>query len=533
MLKEIRCDKFIESKIEFSKGLNSILGDNFSTNSIGKSTFLMILDFTFGGNTFLTKNSGSIKELGDLTFFFAFEFGNSKSYFSRNTEYPEVISNCDENYNILSDITLKDYCTLLKSKYSIENEFISFRDTISLFSRIWGKDNYSVDKPLLSFLKEPDYVSINRLVKLFGFYNEIKETESSLKDKQESKSALNKATKKSYLPKITKSVFEKNKVAIENKNRDIEDIQNNILKFTLNIEELTNKEVLELKTDKSKLLKEQSIVLNKINRLELSLGEKSIKSKHLQKLSSFFDNPNEDKIQNIEAFHNKISSILSRELTTTKKILEDENELFIARLSEIDSKISNLLENVSSPKYIVEKIYDLTIESNKLINENKFYQEKIDVTETVKKLEIDLDDIISNVLIKIEDLINEELVNINNLIHTKEKKVPRIKLNRKSYTFDHSTNTGTGKSYSDLIEFDLTILKLTDLPFVIHDSVLFKNIEDIAVDKIIEQYMKTDKQIFISLDGINKFSDSSQDNLINSKVLDLSKTRKLFNKDWS
>ena len=56
MLKEIKCDKFIEPIIEFNNGLNSILGDDISTNSIGKSTFLMIIDFVCGGNTFINKN---------------------------------------------------------------------------------------------------------------------------------------------------------------------------------------------------------------------------------------------------------------------------------------------------------------------------------------------------------------------------------------------------------------------------------------------------------------------------------------------
>lgn len=52
MLKEINCPQFIKPTIIFTKGLNSILGDDVSTNSIGKSTFLMIIDFVFGGNTF-------------------------------------------------------------------------------------------------------------------------------------------------------------------------------------------------------------------------------------------------------------------------------------------------------------------------------------------------------------------------------------------------------------------------------------------------------------------------------------------------
>lgn len=533
MLKEIKCDQFIEPKIEFTKGLNSVLGDDISTNSIGKSTVLMILDFVFGGNTFINKNSGSVRQLGVLTFNFKFLFDDEEFYFSRQTENPEIVTICDEEYNSLSEITLKEYTSLLLRKYEIFYPHTSFRDVVGLFSRIWGKENYSVDKPLLSFPKEADAVSIFRVIKLFGLYDEIVDSTKKLKDKKESKKFLNGAIRKNYIPIITKTIFEKNRRELESIEKEIKDIKENILKFTLNIEELTSKEVIDLKVEKSKLLKVQSLILNKIKRLDLNLNQKRIKSKHLDRLSTFFDNPNEEKIIEIESFHNKISLILTRELKATKELLEDENELFTAKLEEIDLKISSLLSNVTSPKYIVDKIYELTIESSKLKNENRFYQEKIDINEEVKEIEIDIDALTGSILTKIEISINKELVKINEKIHTKNKKIPKIKLERKTYYFDHSSNTGTGKSYADLIEFDLTILKLTVLPFLIHDSILFKNIEDVAVDKIIEQYSSFKNQIFISIDGINKYSEKSIKILKESEVLELSKNRKLFNKDWS
>ena len=147
MLKEINCDQFINPKIEFKNGLNTILGDNISTNSIGKSTLLMILDFIFGGNTFISKNSGSIKQVGNFTFKYQFLF-DKKMYFLRDTEKPEFVSICDENYNPINEITIKEYTSLLLEKYEIPYSNTSFRDIVGLFSRIWGKDNYSVDKPL-------------------------------------------------------------------------------------------------------------------------------------------------------------------------------------------------------------------------------------------------------------------------------------------------------------------------------------------------------------------------------------------------
>ncbi|MDM1508340.1 hypothetical protein HX082_02890 [Myroides odoratimimus] len=533
MLKEINCNKFIKSKIEFSCGLNSIIGDNISTNSIGKSTFLMILDFVFGGNTFKSKDSGSIKHVGDLTLNFCYIFNNEKYYYSRDTENPEIVNICDSNYTSLEEISVIDYTNKLLELYNFDDNQTSFRDIVSLFSRIWGKENYNVDKPLLSFPKESDEVSITRLIKLFGYYNEINDASKKLKDKKDSKKFLNGAIRKNYIPNITKTTFVNNQKHLETIESEIADIKENILKLSLNIEELVNKDTLELKLKKSNLLKEQEIILNKIQRIDLNINQKRIKSKHLDRLSTFFENPNEEKIEEIENFHNKISSILTRELKASKEILEKENEYFISAIEEIDIKISNLLESISSPKYIVDKIYDLTIEANRLKSENKYYQEKIDIAEDVKNIEIDFEKLVIKILTDIEIDINNELININETIHNKEKKIPKIKLNRKSYTYDHSSNTGTGKSFADLIEFDLAILYITILPFLIHDSVLFKNIEDVTMDRIIELYSKSKKQIFISIDGINKFSSKSKNILKETEILELTKDNKLFNTDWS
>jgi hypothetical protein len=533
MLKEIKCDQFIQPTIEFTNGLNSVLGDDISTNSIGKSTLLMVLDFVFGGNTFLSKNSGSIANVGDFTFKFMFLFGDETFHFSRNTTTPDLVSICDENYNYLDEVTLKKYTSQILPLYNITHSHISFRDAVSLFSRIWGKENYSVDKPLLSFPREAEGDSISRIIKLFGLYDKIVDATDSLKDKKDSQKFLNGAIRKNFIPKITKSVFTKNSSKLDEIEDEITNIKDNILKFTLNIEELTNKEVIEFKIEKSKLIKEQSVVLNRINRLDLNLNQKSIKSKHLNRLSTFFENPNEEKISEIESFHKKISSILTGELKATKTILEKENDFFLDKIEKIDLKVSSLLSNVSSPKYIVDKIYELTIESNKIKNENRFYQEKIDIAEDVKGIEKNIDELIGDILSEIKLNINKELILINQEIHEKGKKIPKIKLNRKTYDFDHSSNTGTGKSYADLIEFDLTILKLTVLPFLIHDSILFKNVGDVTVDKIISQYSNVEKQVFISIDGINKYSKESRDILNKSKVIQLSKDKRLFNKDWS
>ena len=88
MLIELECslfgscqdEKFTPyGKIKFHKGLNTILGTKNGDNSIGKSTFLMVIDFCFGGEDYANiKNKGCvIPYVGTHTINFAFILVNN------------------------------------------------------------------------------------------------------------------------------------------------------------------------------------------------------------------------------------------------------------------------------------------------------------------------------------------------------------------------------------------------------------------------------------------------------------------------
>ena len=209
MLKEINCNKFIKNPLVFQDGLNTILGDNFSTNSIGKSTMLMIIDFVFGGNSFIDNNSGAIKEFGHLIFKFKFEFNSKVYYYSRSTETSEIIGSCDQDYNVISELPTDSYTANLKSLYNVGFES-SFRAAVNPYSRIWKKDNYNVDKPILNFSKESEAISVENLIKLFGLHSVISQTAYQIKAQEESKKILAGMVKKNFAPKLTKTEFLKN-----------------------------------------------------------------------------------------------------------------------------------------------------------------------------------------------------------------------------------------------------------------------------------------------------------------------------------
>jgi len=138
MLIEIRCDKFREKTIDFHSGLNVVLGDSVATNSIGKSTLLMVIDFVYGGDSFLDHNKDVVDELGHHDYFFTFQFGKELAYFRRGTHTPDLVYKCDDKYSEAEPISIEEYTTFLKASYSLGGIELSFRSIVSLFSRVWG-----------------------------------------------------------------------------------------------------------------------------------------------------------------------------------------------------------------------------------------------------------------------------------------------------------------------------------------------------------------------------------------------------------
>lgn len=108
MLVEVQCDKLISygkvrEPIRFKAGLNTVIGDENGSNSVGKSTFLMILDFVFGGKDSVNKCLDVQENVGEHCINFTFEFDGEFYHFSRsNIDYKHVIR-CGKDYNPLPE----------------------------------------------------------------------------------------------------------------------------------------------------------------------------------------------------------------------------------------------------------------------------------------------------------------------------------------------------------------------------------------------------------------------------------------------
>jgi hypothetical protein len=117
-------------------------------------------------------------------------------------------------------------------------------------------------------------------------------------------------------------------------------------------------------------------------------------------------------------------------------------------------------------------------------------------------------------------------------VYGEERRSPSLHLGQNSYTFELVEDTGTGKAYSNLILLDLAFLETTVLPFLTHDSVMFKNVQNDAVAELISLCESTGKQVFIAIDEIEKYGNLAANKLTDKKVINLDNDNVLYVKDW-
>ena len=175
--------------------------------------------------------------------------------------------------------------------------------------------------------------------------------------------------------------------------------------------------------------------------------------------------------------------------------LKNEKEHIEARLSvvqseidEIDNKIEILLGDTGNPIKVVNRIYDLTYQAKDLKQKENTYERKISHKENITKWNEELEGKAKLITDEITEEINKELVVLNDKVHDDSRIAPVFFLSKDSYSFELSKNTGTGKAFIDLILFDLAIYNLTILPVLVHDSFLFKNIENSSISNLAKVY---------------------------------------------
>lgn len=543
MLKEMMCKELLENGvprgiIKFNIGLNTVLGSDTGANSIGKSTFLMLIDFIFGGDDYMTKLPDVQSQIKIHTIFFSFEFDDESFYFGRSTGNDKFIQICNADYEQEGSgkyWTMKQYLSFLQEKYSIPPNH-TLRAMVGQSIRVYKRETLDEDKPLQHAKKEAGQDEVVRILKMFDAYDDIGELIKVKEDCIKRKDAFKVGTKYQFIPVSTKKEFASNNEKLKELKEQKEKLAEQSSRGLLDLDSVQAEKLSNLRHDLSNYKRQRTKVLSRLQSISLDkdLGGR-LSEKNFKPLLDFFPDANLERLESLETFHKQISSILKKEIKQTEDDLNTTLHLLDAEIDKVEQAISS----IDTPKhfsiFVLDEYATLSKEESELSEKNANHEKQIELKDELDTHNQKLNNLVQTEVASIETALNDEMKRLNDSIYSGKKTNPTIKIETLSkYSFSTPLDGGTGTQYKGLIVFDLALLNLTKLPLLVHDSVMLKQIEDDAIEQILYLYSKTDKQVFIALDKQSSYSSSVQKILTDTNVLQLSSgTGTLFGRAWN
>ncbi|PYB86082.1 hypothetical protein DMX03_16845 [Pseudomonas koreensis] len=531
MLMYIECEWLTQKRINFKEKLNIVVGDRANSNSIGKSTLLKVIDFIYGGETLTTHGKDVHETLGHHSYIFMLRL-DREYIFERNTGSPTVLRLLEKDGS-KKEWSIQEYLDFLKIQYTSNINDLSFRAVVSLVTRVWGRDNLNVRKPLHDYSAESGSQCIEWLIKVFQRFGPLSDFSIRLSEQVAEQKSLNAAAKQSIIPKINKTTYIKNQQNIINNETRLDNIRSEISSFALSINELIDESVLEKKILKNQLLEIRMSLSSELERVKANLeNNKSINKRSFQPLLEIIPSLNLEKLDSIESFHNGLTRILRKEIKAKEQELTEQIQHIDIQIGECNNGIAKALKNSGNPAFIVDSVIDISLELSKLLKENELYDTFTTLSKNIKAIKDKLKDLKAEILTTIQNTLNTDISKLVNYIYGEVRSSPKLELQPEKYSYEIPRDTGTGKAYSNLILLDTSLLRHAPIPFLIHDSILFKNVENKAIENILQIYQHLTQQSFISLDGEIVESESAKPLVAACAVVYLNSSELLYTVDW-
>lgn len=529
MLKEIQSEAFrtngqVRPAVRFHHGLNVVKGPDDFVNSIGKSTFLMVIDFVFGGNDYVEKLKNVNKYIGSHEINFIFVFGDGPHYFCRSTSTPDIVIVCTEGYvKTENTMSVGDFAKWLKDEYSISNS-LTFRSIVGRFFRVYNRENLDEQLPLRMHKEESEGKSIEAIIRLFELYDPIEQANQEAKDAEERKSAFTDAQKYEYIPKITKTKYKENLKRIAELEVRKEELADKSSKALLDLDSQKAAAISELKGELSTFRRQRGKLYTQ---LDLIKKDKEMDEATYQgdfsMLKEFFPNVDEARLRTVESFHKDISAILASELKESEKKTWNLINLLNAQIKSLEDQIDEVQNAKAISRVVFDEYSRIDKELTELKRENEFYDKLSELDDNNKRKGSLLTERMMVQAGILQDRLNDKMAELNSTIFGRNVNSPRITfISPKKYEFFTPDDDGTGTNYKGMIVLDLACLFTTCLPAIVHDSVLLKQISKASIEKIFELYSSTEKQIFVAFDNLSSYSARTAEIVNNNVVLTLS-----------
>lgn len=523
--------------IRFKEGLNVILGKEDGENSIGKSSALLAIDFVFGGDTYL--HSDGVKHIGPHTIFFTFLFDGKKYYFARNTASSEEIQYCSEGYELTGVVWSKrEFADWLKERYAINFPGLSFRETVSSFFRVYGKENLDERRPPKGLPGGGMQKSIEVLVKLFNRYGDIEIYNDRLEEQKKKLATFREARKYRFVPDLVggKKQYEDNLAQIRALQDQLDSLTSDQIEARTEEDIEKSRMKAQLQTAKLRVETELQSKQRRLELLKMSLEYGLYPTEaDLSALQEFFPGVNLRKLYEVERYHKKLALILDEQFATERQSVETEISLLQSYVKELQKQLADLGFVGNLSKEFLDRHSEIKGRIDALRKQNEAYLTLTDLQEAKRKADDMLKRGIEDILADIERTLNDKMKEFNDTLFTDSRKAPHIRFKEyNSYEFETPDDTGTGSNYKGMVIYDLAMLYLTALPAIAHDSLILKNISDSAVNGIMKIYAASKKQVFIAFDKQAAYKSDTQKILTENTVLKLSDGNcELYGQSWN
>lgn len=543
MLVKISCEKFRKDangnpeSFTFKDGLNIVLGTEDSKNSIGKSTLLLLIDFIFGGDDYKFHNNIVVRKMGHHLIHAYFLFDGKEYHYARGSKNPEEVYFFDDNNEVAAVLSNTEYLKQLHDHYHL-SEDISFREAAAPYIRVYQRETTNEKYPINAAFRQPKDKAIEIFLKLFGKHKELDSLKEEIESLQDQISTFKKSSDYKYVEKIDKKKYEKNVKTIKEDNDKLQELRKQYLDGTYSKDYQENKEALALLTTIETLKASKSQYESQISSIE-KIKNKSSKDfeNDLAELRQLFPGYDFKHLEDVEEFHQKLTTIFNEQSENEKKkalkAIEKLSEQ-ILELEENYKKIKHIEKTV--PEAVFQEMLRLESEVDRLTKQNKLYDENADNKESLDKKQTSLAEQGKTSLDEVQTIVNTQIEKINKNFYNGQRKAPLIKLTELSkYYFTIPDDEGTGSSQRALIMFDIAVLQTSQLPLLVHDSVISKQIEDYSIQEIIKLYAAVKgKQVFMVYDG-NKNLDKTAQAIVDfsTRVTLGPDDRSLFGVDFS
>lgn len=540
MLTQIRCDAFAEDmrSLTLKPGLNTILGSSEGSNAIGKSTFLWIVDFIFGGQHYSKLMPGMKQYTGSQVIYFTFEFDGEKKYFYRTTDDPTKVFSCDAIGHPIEDMTLEKYNEFLRQSYKLDKAGLTFSSIISHFFRIYGSNNIQEWRPMKG-RTDSNESSLDFLMQLFGYgmlLGEIGRMEDELNIK------IGQLFIKKQVPSISYSEkIEENTATIKALQERLQKLlaQGDELNFTiLGLDTRMIETVSKLQKELRQITAQYEALRSQIDTIEINLSETmSEQNSEFTALSRFFPNVNIKAFEDIETFHRELREILRDEMQDEINRLQPMVDFYMSEIERLKGKIQEsgitrtISERIMSQAVSAkQRIEALQAENEQLEHDKELMEERNVKLNSLRTLA----DRHKEAIQAIEKQINDLLEAVNAEVTSGKEKAPTISIaSAKDTFFGSQENISEGTAYKNLVLYDLCLAQLCPVPVIIHDSNILKRIDDAYLEQILLHYQKCGSQVFVAFDKAEATKPEAQKILEESTLIHLYDGHELFGQSWS